>query len=93
MFQAVNRGEFAVNGFRNADLQARLYDRPAQSSEEKKRRGARVTRQLRMLRAHGLIRKVKSSHRYVLTAGGRDLIAAVLTTQRVTLEQLQTVNA
>jgi hypothetical protein len=30
---------------------------------------------------------------YVLTTGGRDLIAAVLTTQRVTLEQLQAVNA
>ncbi len=93
LFQAVIRGEFAVNGFRNADLQAHLYDRPAQSPEEKKRRSARVTRQLRMLRAHGLIRKVTSSHRYVLTAGGRDLIAAVLTTQRITLEQLQTVNA
>jgi hypothetical protein len=93
LFQAVNRGEFAVNGFRNRDLQAHLCDRPAQSPQEKKRRSAQVTRLLRMLRAHGLIRKVQSSHRYVLTAGGRDLIAAVLTTQRVTLEQLQTVNA
>lgn len=93
LFQAVNRGEFVVNGFRNADMQACLYDRPAQSPQEKKRRGAKVTRLLRMLRAHGLIRKVQHSHRYVLTAGGRDLIAAVLTTQRVTLEQLQMVNA
>jgi len=93
LFQAVNRGEFAVNGFRNADLQVHLYDHPAQSPEEKKRRSARITRQLRMLRAHGLIKKVTASHRYVLTASGRDLIAGILTTQRVTLEQLQMVNA
>jgi hypothetical protein len=93
LFQAVSRGEFAVNGFRNADLQVHLYDQPAASPAEKKRRSARITRLLRMLRAHGLIRKVQASHRYVLTTGGRDLIAGILTTQRVTLEQLQTVNA
>ena len=93
LFQAVSRGEFNVNGFRNADLQAHLFDHPAQSPAERKRRSAKVTRLLRMLRAHGLIKKVQFSHRYVLTAGGRDLIAAILTTQRVTLAQLQTVNA
>ena len=90
LFQAVTRGEFAVNGFRNRDLQGLLYDDPALSREEKRRRSARVSRLLRMLRAHGLIKKVASTHRYVLTSKGSDILHAVLATQRVTLQQLQT---
>ena len=88
LFRAVTRGEFSVNGFRNRDLQALLFDSPANSPEEKRRRSSRVSRLLRMLRAHHLIRKVPSTHRYVLSPKGRDIMAAVLTAQRVTLEQL-----
>lgn len=93
LFLAVTRGEFAVNGFRNRDLQNILYDGRAESSQEKRRRSARVTRLLRMLRAHGLVKKVTSTHRYVLTSSGSDILHAVLATHRVTLEQLQTATA
>lgn len=93
LFQAVTRGEFAINGFRNRDLQGLLYDGQAQSLQEKRGRGARVTRLLRMLRAHGLIKKVPSTHRYVLTSKGSDILHAILATQRVTLQQLQTAAA
>ena len=88
LFRAVSRGEFAVNGFRNRDLQALLYDGPASTPQEKRRRGGRVTRLIRMLRAHHLVNKVNATHRYVLTPLGRDLIPAILQTQRVTLQQL-----
>lgn len=93
LLQAVARGEFAVNGLRNRDLQGLLYDAPADSPEEKRRRSARVSRLLRMLRAHGLIKKVTATHRYVLTSKGSDIIHAILATQRVTLQQLQTATA
>ncbi len=93
LFRAVAHGEFAVNGFRNRDLQGLLYDDPVQSKQEKCRRSARVTRLLRMLRAHGLIKKVHSTHRYVLTSKGSDIIHAILATQTVTLQQLQTATA
>lgn len=88
LFEAVSRGEFAINGLRNRDLQALLYDSPADSIEEKRRRSARVSRQLRLLRAHGLIHKVNATHRYTLSPNGRDILTALLATQRVTLQQL-----
>lgn len=90
LFQIVTRGEFNVNGFRNRDLQALLYDAPAQSPEELRRRSSRVTRQLRMLRAHGLVKKVSHTHRYTLTDKGRQILPAILTANRLPLAQLQT---
>lgn len=89
LFQAISRGDFTVNGFRNRDLQALLYDRDPGAQDEKHRRSGRVTRLIRLLRAHHLIKKVNATHRYVLTQLGHDLIPAILQTQRVTLQQLQ----
>ena len=88
LLRTVNRGEFTVNGFRNRDLQSFLFKGTAVSTKEKQRRSARVSRLLRLLRAHHLIKKVPSTYRYVLTAKGSQIIAAVLTAQRITLEQL-----
>jgi hypothetical protein len=78
LLQAVIRGEFAINGFRNAELRQILS--PSINTEiEKRRQSARMTRQIRMLRAHRLIRKVPTTHRYVLTSRGRTTITAFLT--------------
>ncbi len=88
LLRAVNRGEFAINGFRNRDLQSLQFDHPAGDDDEKRRRSAHVSRLLRMLRAHHLIQKVPHTHRYVLTAGGREIISAVLASTQITLEQL-----
>lgn len=88
LFRAVCQGEFCVNGFRNRDLQALLFKGSPTSPEEKQRRSGRVSRLLRMLRAHHLIRKVPSTYRYVLTVKGSQILTAVLTAQRLTLDQL-----
>ncbi|MBI4445716.1 MAG: hypothetical protein HY645_07370 [Acidobacteria bacterium] len=88
LFRAISRGEFCVNGFRNRDLQSLLFDSAPKTLEEQRRRSARVSRLLRMLRAHHLIQKVPRTHRYVVTPHGRDLLSAVLSTHRITLEQL-----
>lgn len=88
LFGAINRGEFSVNGFRNRDLQSLLFDQTPDTLEDKRRRSARVSRLLRMLRAHHLIQKVPRTHRYVLTSRGREIISAVLAAQHITLEQL-----
>lgn len=77
LLETVNRGEFSINGFRNRDLRVRLCD-PTSDPVKVKRQAAAVTRQLRLLRAHGLIRKVPKTHRYVLSAKGRTAITAVL---------------
>jgi hypothetical protein len=93
LFEIVNRGEFTVNGFRNRDIQNFLFDSKASTPEEKRRRSAHVSRLLRMLRAHGLIKKVNATHRYTLTTNGRDIITAILSTQKITLQQLRTAAA
>jgi hypothetical protein len=79
LLEAVNRGEFMINGLRNRDLQLLLYASPARDEVEKKRRSAAVTRKLRLLRAHGLIRKISSTHRYMVSDKGRLAITALLT--------------
>lgn len=88
LLRTINRGEFAVNGFRNRDLQSLLFDQAADSDEQKHRRSARVSRLLRLLRAHRLIQKVPHTHRYLMTYRGREIISAVLASQQITLEQI-----
>ena len=88
LLQAINRGEFALNGIRNRDLAAILFPRSLNSPEEKRRASGRITRKLRLLRAHGILRKVPRTHRYVLTKRGRQITVAVLQYQNLTLEQL-----
>lgn len=88
LLAAVNRGEFAINGFRNRDLRALLFGTQNVSPKEAKRQAARITRQLRMLRAHGLIKKIPKTHRYTVSATGRIKINATLTAQQASSEQL-----
>lgn len=89
LLNAVARGNFHLKGFRNRDLQPLLYPRTAVDDAERRRRSARVSRLIRLLRAHGLIRKMSSSHRYVLTRTGHDLIPILATLQNTSLQQLQ----
>jgi hypothetical protein len=84
----INRGEFTVEGFRNADLQAVLFAGPARTTKQRKRRSAAASRWLRLLRAHHLIRKVPGRHRYVTTPRGREAATALLTAQQADVAQL-----
>jgi hypothetical protein len=88
LLNAVNRGEFALNGFRNRDLRRILYGEVTAGTVEAKRLAGKVTRQLRLLRAHHLIRKVPHTHRYLVTRPGRDTINALLTAKHATVQQL-----
>jgi hypothetical protein len=90
LFRAANRGEFCITGFRNRDLQALLYDTTAADPQQARRRSSRVGRQIRMLRAHGLVRKVPRAHRYRVTTKGRQVLTAVLAAQEATLQQRST---
>jgi hypothetical protein len=87
LLEAISRGEFALAGFRNRDLRALLYPRKAPLGEEP-RRAARVTRQLALLRAHGLIRKVSGTHRWLVTEHGRRLLTALLAARQADVDQL-----
>ena len=89
LLAAVARGEFATAGFRNRDLRALLYRaQPHSSPAHDRRLSARVSRQLRLLRAHALIRKIPRSHRYQLTQHGRLLAAALFAARQSTIAKL-----
>jgi hypothetical protein len=84
----INRGEFTVEGLRNADLQRTLFTGPARTAKEKRRRSAAAGRWLRLLRAHRLVRKIPGRHRYVVTDHGRFTLTALLTAREADVERL-----
>lgn len=87
LLEIVSRGEFALNGLRNRDLRQRLY--PATSDTKLQRRqSAAVTRKLALLRAHGLLKKVTGTHRWVLTDHGRRIVSALLAARAASIDQL-----
>jgi len=88
LLEAVNRGEFAINGFRNHDLRGVIYAKPPSNEAEQRRRSAAITRKLRLLRAHGLIHKISKTHRYQLSPYGRDVISALLAGRQASTAEL-----
>jgi hypothetical protein len=87
LLEAISRGEFALNGLRNRDLRRELY--PASRDPLARRReSAAVTRKLALLRAHGLIKKVTGTHRWVLTENGRRIVSALLAARNADIDQL-----
>ena len=88
LLEAVNRGEFAINGFRNRDLRGLLFAKQPATAAEQRCQSAAITRKLRLLRAHGLIHKVPKTHRYQLSPQGRDVINALLTARQASTAKL-----
>jgi len=88
LLKAVNRAEFTIHGLRNRDLQTLLYPTTPKTKAQQRRRSAAISRKLRMLRAHGLIRKRPRSHRYDVSPKGRLILNAILLAHQMTLHQL-----
>ncbi len=88
MLAAISRGEFALNGLRNRDLRVLLFPKPARNQTEQKRQAAVISRKLRLLRAHRLIRKVPHTHRYHLTNAGRIAVTALIAARNANTQEL-----
>ena len=65
LFATLGRGEFNISGFQNKDLRRRLRDRTS----------GQISRTMKRLRAHGLIKKVGRTYKYYLTAFGKQVVA------------------
>jgi hypothetical protein len=87
LLEGIARGEFVTAGFRNRELRTSLYS-PPKTAIDQRRLSGKVSRQLRLLRAHGVIRKVPHTHRYQLTKRGRLLTAALRATRDASIQQL-----
>jgi hypothetical protein len=66
-------GRFAIEGIRNRDLRPLWPERVA-GDPDGKRTSARITRWLRLLRAHGLLTKVPHTHCYRPTRKGHEVV-------------------
>lgn len=88
LFKTVTDARYLATGFRNRDLREHLYPSKRPSPAKRRRDSARVTRQIRLLRAHGLVRKVPGTHRYLLTTKGRRIGTAVLAARQAPYARL-----
>jgi hypothetical protein len=68
LFRTLLQGEFFINGFTNKQLRTYLSDKSA----------SQVTRLLKRLRVHGVIKKVGKRYKYYLTDFGRQTAAMAL---------------
>lgn len=84
----IARGEFILNGFRNRDIRSLLFPTQGDDPSQQRRQSAKVTRLLRLLRAHGLIHKIPKTHRYQLSPKGRTAITALLAAREADIVQL-----
>ena len=84
------KGENAINGFRNQHLRKFLYPK---SQQQRKKYAERTTRRIKLLRAHGLIRKVPRANRYVLTSKGQKFSCALITASATTIKELTEIAA
>jgi DNA-binding PadR family transcriptional regulator len=65
-----------------------LYGERSKEAAVHRRQSGRVSRLLALLRAHGLIQKIPKTHRYQVTARGREPIAAILAARAASVEKL-----
>lgn len=75
LFQALARGEYNIGGVQNKTLRPHLNDKTS----------GQVSRLLKRLRMHGLIKKIGKTYKYYLTSFGRQVIAAGLKLKELVL--------
>lgn len=93
LLASISDGDFAVGGFCNGDLAALLYPPKSDDQAERGRIASKISYRLRILRAHGLIRKSPNRRRYHVTTRGRQIITSLLQAQHATLQQLNVLAA
>jgi DNA-binding MarR family transcriptional regulator len=82
VFEALLRGEHNIHGLRNADLRRRL---PLKAGQ--------VSRLLKRMRVHGLIKRIGRTYKYYVTALGRRALLAGLQIRNTLLPRLLTANS
>jgi DNA-binding HxlR family transcriptional regulator len=68
VLEAIGQGEFCISGMQNKTLRRML---PKRSTQQ-------VSRTIKRLRTHGLVKKTARSYKYYLTPLGREVVAAGL---------------
>jgi hypothetical protein len=83
------KGENVLNGFRNKYLRTWLYPASVRmTKEQQKKYSGRTTRRIKLLRVHGLIKKVARENRYMLTTKGQTFVQALKTASDIDIKAL-----
>lgn len=77
LLQALGDTKYGIEGLSNSDLRETLGKQAWGKKYAEKQLSSRVSRNLVLLRNHGLIRKMPNQNRYQLTDAGRQLTAAL----------------
>ena len=92
LLAAVNRGEWALKGFRNAEIRLLLFGQ-AKDQKQQRSQAAKVSRRLGLLHAHGLIAKVSRTYRWQVTQKGRRILTALLAARQADTDKLMSLVA
>ena len=68
LFKAISSGSFLINGFTNKSIRVLIFN-----DSEKPESINKMTRLLRKLKAHKIIKKVHKANKYYLTDRGRKI--------------------
>jgi len=88
LLRAVSDPCFNVSAITNKDLQKILLETPWAKGKTGKKLSGRIGRHLRLLRQHGLIKKLPNQRKYALTDKGRKLTVALDATLSASVNDL-----
>ena len=78
LFEAISDGRYLIRGFTNQEIRRSI----CRGNPDTARERGRMSRSLAKLRAHGLIRKIPHSRRYLVSDKGRRVMGALIETRR-----------
>ena len=88
ILQALADQRFAVGGITNKGLRELLRGQPEHRGRSEQQLAGYVSRQLRRLRDHGLLRKLPRQNRYHLSERGRKLTLAAIALRKASINEL-----
>lgn len=84
----ISRAEYLIKGFRNADIRTALLGADPNDPADRRRRSARVSRLIGLLRAHGLVKRIPKTQRYQITAFAQKCLPAIVAAREASLQKL-----
>ena len=84
LFEAISDGKYLIRGFTNQEIRRDICRGNPDTAKER----GRMSRSLAKLRAHGLIRKIPHSRRYLVSDKGRRVMGALIETKRKVYPEL-----
>lgn len=78
LFETISDGRYLIRGFTNQEIRRSICVCNPDTAKER----GKMSRSLAKLRAHGLIRKIPHSRRYLVSDKGRRVIGALIETRR-----------